>query len=149
MVSCVAEYPNPLPYSSVEISLTGQNNLGQYTRPCNAIRREFDCRSRGCQFNPGPVPYYREDHDHEIFSTVILLLADSRRVGVSYKQKYVHRVLINHFPANMPIWVPYGLPIWDPYGECNWVPHGSHMRDAQMGPIWVPYNSPIKKKEMI
>ena len=31
--------------------------------------------------------------DHEIFSTVIL--ADSRRVGVSYKQKYVHKVLVN------------------------------------------------------
>ena len=34
--------------------------------------------------------------DHEIISTVILLpSADSRRVVVSYKQKYVHEVLIN------------------------------------------------------
>ena len=33
---------------------------------------------------------------HEIISTAILLpFADSRRVVVSYKQKYVHKVLIN------------------------------------------------------
>ena len=34
---------------------------------------------------------------------------------------------LDYYPANMPIWVPYGLPIWDLNGECNWVPHGSHM----------------------
>ena len=35
--------------------------------------------------------------DHEIISTVILLTsADSRMVVVSYKQKYVHKVLVNH-----------------------------------------------------
>ena len=34
--------------------------------------------------------------DHEIISAAILLpYADSRRVGVSYKQKYVHKVLLN------------------------------------------------------
>ena len=34
--------------------------------------------------------------DHEIISTVILLhSADSRRVVVSYKQKYVHKVVVN------------------------------------------------------
>ena len=34
--------------------------------------------------------------DHEIFSTVILLpSADSRRVVVIYKRKYVHEVLVN------------------------------------------------------
>ena len=36
--------------------------------------------------------------DHEIISTVILLLKPliySRRVVVSYKQKYVHEVLVN------------------------------------------------------
>ena len=37
-----------------------------------------------------------EEIDHEITSTVILLSsADSRRVVVSYKGKYVHRVLVN------------------------------------------------------
>ena len=34
--------------------------------------------------------------DHEFFSMAILLpSADSRRVVVSYKRKYVHEVLIN------------------------------------------------------
>ena len=34
--------------------------------------------------------------DHDIISTAILLpSADSRRVVVSYKQKYVHEVLVN------------------------------------------------------
>ena len=34
--------------------------------------------------------------DHEIISTAILLpSADSRRVVVSYKQMYVHEVLVN------------------------------------------------------
>ena len=34
--------------------------------------------------------------DHKIISTAILLpSADSRRVVVSYKQKYVHKVLVN------------------------------------------------------
>ena len=38
------------------------------------------------------------DIDHEIISTVILLpSAESRRVHVSYKKKYVHKVLINRF----------------------------------------------------
>ena len=37
-----------------------------------------------------------EEIDYAIISTVILLLsADSRRVVVSYKPKYVHRVLVN------------------------------------------------------
>ena len=33
--------------------------------------------------------------DHEIISTAILPFADSRRVVVNYKQKYVHEVLVN------------------------------------------------------
>ena len=36
------------------------------------------------------------ENDHEIISMVILLLsADSRKVVVSYKRKYVHQVLVN------------------------------------------------------
>ena len=45
-------------------------------------RCKSDCRSRGHEFDPGPVPYFVEI-DHEIISTV------------SYKQKYVHEVLVN------------------------------------------------------
>ena len=46
-----------------------------------------DCRLRGCDF---------AEIDHEIISTMILLPStDSRRVVVSYKRKYVHKVLVN------------------------------------------------------
>ena len=54
-----------------------------------------DCRSRGRKFGPSSVPYLHEI-DHEIISMGILLpSADSRRVVVSYKRKYVHEVLVN------------------------------------------------------
>ena len=38
------------------------------------------------------------ENDHEIISMVILLppLIHSRRVVVSYKRKYVHKLLVNH-----------------------------------------------------
>ena len=40
------------------------------------------------------------------------------------------------FPANMPMWVPYGLPIWGVQLGSAWVPYGlAHMQVAQMGPI--------------
>ena len=51
-------------------------------------RYESDCRSRGREFDPGPVPYFRGD-----FSA--LPLNHSRRVVVSYKRKYVHELLVN------------------------------------------------------
>ena len=42
----------------------------------------------------GPILLWR--FDHEIISTAVLLSsADSRRVVVSYKRKYVHKVLVN------------------------------------------------------
>ena len=54
----------------------------------------------GCRYDPGVASsnparsHTFVDIDHEIISTVILLpSADSRRVVVSYKQKYVHKVL--------------------------------------------------------
>ena len=41
-------------------------------------------------------PHTFVDIDHEIISTVVLLSpAESRRVAVSYKRKYVHEVLVN------------------------------------------------------
>ena len=47
---------------------------------------------------PDLVPYICE---HEIISTAILLPStDSRRVVVSYKQKYVHKVLVNRLVKN-------------------------------------------------
>ena len=60
----------------------------------SGCRYMSDCRSRGHKFDPGPAPYF--EIDHEIISTVILLpSADSRRVVVSYKRKFVHEVLVN------------------------------------------------------
>ena len=47
--------------------------------------------------------------DHEIISTVILLfpLIHSRRVVVSYKRKYVHKLLVNRLfkPAQEKVWL--------------------------------------------
>ena len=47
--------------------------------------------------------------DHEIISTVILLLPliYSRRVVVSYKRKYVHKLLVNRLlkPAQEKMWL--------------------------------------------
>ena len=47
--------------------------------------------------------------DHEIISTVILLLPliYSRRVVVSYKRKYVHKLLVNRLlkPAKEKVWL--------------------------------------------
>ena len=49
---------------------------------------------------PRPIqarPFTFVEIDHEIISMAILLpAADSRRVVVSYKGKYVHKVLVNH-----------------------------------------------------
>ena len=51
----------------------------------------------GPEFDPGPArPHTFVEIDHEIISMAILLpSADSRRVVVSYKRKYVHEVLVN------------------------------------------------------
>ena len=57
-----------------------------------------DSRSRGREFPPDSVPYFRGDSeiDHEIiFMVIFLQSADSSRVVVSYRGKYVHRVLDN------------------------------------------------------
>ena len=39
--------------------------------------------------------YFHGDNDHDLISTVILLLPlDSRKVAVSYKRMYVHEILV-------------------------------------------------------
>ena len=49
----------------------------------------------GCVVIPAPCHTFVEI-DHQIFSTTILLpSSDLRRVVVSYKRKYVHKVLVN------------------------------------------------------
>ena len=53
-----------------------------------------DCRSSGHKFDPARSHTFVEI-DHEIISMAILLpSANSRRVIVSYKRKYVHKVLV-------------------------------------------------------
>ena len=50
----------------------------------------------GSEFDPGPVPYFFMEINHDMTSTVILLpSAESSRVVVSYKPNYVHKVLVN------------------------------------------------------
>ena len=54
-----------------------------------------DCRSRGCEFDPSLVPYFRRDWSWNNSTAILLPFADSRRVVFSYKLKYVHKVLVN------------------------------------------------------
>ena len=54
-----------------------------------------DCRSRGHKFDPGPVPYFLGDRSWNNFYCHSPPSADSKRVVVSYKRKYVHKVLAN------------------------------------------------------
>ena len=65
------------------------------TGRCSPVGNMFDCRymsdcrSRGPEFDPGLVLYFRWDQSWNNST-------DSRRVVVSYKRKYVHKVLANH-----------------------------------------------------
>ena len=43
------------------------------TGPHSAVGSKSNCRSRGREFDSGPIPYIIES-DHEIISTVIILL---------------------------------------------------------------------------
>ena len=66
-----------------------------YTGPPSTVCNMSDNRSRGPEFDPGPVPYFHGDWSWYISMAILLPSADSRRVVVSYKQKYVHEVLVN------------------------------------------------------
>ena len=54
-----------------------KSGFSNHTGPRSAVgnmsgyRCQSDCRSRDCEFDPGPVPYL--EIDHEIISTVILI----------------------------------------------------------------------------
>ena len=70
-------------------------------------RNVSDCRSRGRELIPIWSHTFAEI-DREIVATAILLpSADSRRVVVSYKRKYVHKVPVNHLVklAQEKIWL--------------------------------------------
>ena len=67
----------------------------QVTRPRSAVGSKSDCRSRGCEFDPGLVPYLSGDWSWNNFYGHFSPSSDSRRIFVSYKRKYVHEVLVN------------------------------------------------------
>ena len=74
----------------------------KFTGPRSAVgnvsgyRCEADCRSRGREFDPGPVPTFVEI-DHETISTVILLpSAESfMKVCCQLQAKVCARLLVN------------------------------------------------------
>ena len=55
---------------------------------------QSDCRSRGREFNPGPVPYFCRDWSWNHFYGHSPPF-HSRTVVVSFKRKYVNEVLVN------------------------------------------------------
>ena len=61
-------------------------------RPCIAVGSESACRSRGRKFDPGPVPYFHGNYNFYGHSPPSVV---SRRVVVSYKRKYVQKILVN------------------------------------------------------
>ena len=67
-----------------------------------------DCRSRGASSIPARSHTFVEI-DHELFlrSFSALPLIHSRRVVVSYKRKYVHKLLVNCLfkPAQEKVWL--------------------------------------------
>ena len=72
-----------------------KNKISKFTGLHSAVgnvsdyRCASDCRSKGLEFNPRPVPYFHEI-DHEIISTVILLpSADSFKKGCCQLQALV------------------------------------------------------------
>ena len=69
----------------------------EYTGAHSTIKSESDCRSRGHEFDPRLAPYFHEDWSWNVFYGLSPPSTDSRRVGVSYKQKYVHDVLVKCF----------------------------------------------------
>ena len=56
-----------------------------------------DCRSRGREFDPDPDNFYGHSPP----------FLHSRRVVVSYKRKYVHKLLVNRLfkPAQEKVWL--------------------------------------------
>ena len=69
--------------------------MGKNTGPRSAVSNVSDCRSRGHEYHPAQSHTFVEIDD-EIISTAILLPStDFRKVVVSYKPKYVHKVMDN------------------------------------------------------
>ena len=66
-----------------------------------------DCRPRGREFDPGPVPYFRGDWSWNDFYGHSPPFRWFIQEGfVSYKRKYVHELLVNRLfkPAQEKVW---------------------------------------------
>ena len=82
--------------------LSGDLNTPIAVGNVSGYRCETDCRSRGRKFDPGRVQYFRGDwswnnfYGHSPFSWIIHegLLSVTSRVVLSYKRKYVHKLLV-------------------------------------------------------
>ena len=99
-------------WNQIRIDNLGPNQLCSAVGNVSDFRYVSDCRSRVCELDPGPVPYFVEV-DHEIISTATLLpSSDSRRVVVTYKRKYVHKVLVNRLVqlAQEKVWLSEPSP---------------------------------------
>ena len=70
-------------------------SVKQTFAPVSAVGNAPDCRSRGREFNPSPVPYFSGDWSWNNFYGHSPLSADSKRVVVSYRWRYVHKVLVS------------------------------------------------------
>ena len=57
--------------------------------PCSAVGSESNCRSKGCEFYPSPVPFTFVEIDHEIISMVIFLpLIQEEMMSVTSESKH-------------------------------------------------------------
>ena len=70
--------------------------------PCSTVsnvtdcRYVSDCRSRGHEFYPGTVPYFRGDRSWKNFYAILLPSAESFKKGCCQLQaQHVHKILIN------------------------------------------------------
>ena len=85
---------------------TGQ---GRAVGNVSGYRCESDCRSRGREFDPGPVLYFCGVWSWNNFygHSPPFHWNHSRRFVVSYRGKYVHEVLVNRLfkPAQEKVWL--------------------------------------------
>ena len=47
--------------SQRNVGYQGLNSENASTRPLSTVGNKSDCRSRGREFNPGPIPYFHGD----------------------------------------------------------------------------------------
>ena len=97
-------------------------SLLRLTGPGSAVgnvsgnRCECDCRSRGLEFDPGPVQYFRGDWSRNNFYGHSSPFRWIIQEGLfSYKQKYVHKVLVNCLfkLAQEKVWLgELTVPLW-------------------------------------